>query len=229
MIHFQNVSKNYSNNTIHAALTDVNFKIIPREFVSIVGRSGAGKSTLIKLLIGEEQPSKGRVIFGHYDVSNLKPKQLPEMRRHIGVVFQDFKLLPTKTAYENVAFALEVAGRPEREIEDLVEESLDLVDLSDKADNFPNELSGGEKQRVAIARAMVNRPDVIVADEPTGNLDPFNSLGIINLLQQINQLGTTVLLATHNKEVVNQLGRRVILLENGYLMRDAAKGKYSLA
>ena len=229
MIHFQNVSKNYSNNTIHAALTDVNFKIIPREFVSIVGRSGAGKSTLIKLLIGEEQPSKGRVIFGHYDVSNLKPKQLPEMRRHIGVVFQDFKLLPTKTAYENVAFALEVAGRPEREIEDLVEESLDLVDLSDKADNFPNELSGGEKQRVAIARAMVNRPDVIVADEPTGNLDPFNSLGIINLLQQINQLGTTVLLATHNKEVVNQLGRRVILLENGRLMRDAAKGKYSLA
>lgn len=229
MIHFQNVSKNYSNNTIHAALTDVNFKITPREFVSIVGRSGAGKSTLIKLLIGEEQPSKGRVIFGHYDVSDLKPKQLPEMRRHIGVVFQDFKLLPTKNAYENVAFALEVAGRPEREIEDLVEESLDLVDLSDKADNFPNELSGGELQRVAIARAMVNRPDVIVADEPTGNLDPFNALGIINLLQQINQLGTTVLLATHNKEVVNQLGRRVILLENGRVMRDAAKGKYSLA
>lgn len=229
MIHFQNVSKNYNNASNHAALVDVNFKIVPREFISIVGRSGAGKSTLIKLLIGEEQPSKGRVIFGHYDVGNLKPKQLPEMRRHVGVVFQDFKLLPTKTAYENVAFALEVAGRPQREIDDLVEEVLDLVDLADKADNFIHELSGGEKQRVAIARAMVNRPDVIVADEPTGNLDPFNSLGIVNLLQQINQMGTTVLLATHNREVVNQLGRRVILLENGRIMRDAAKGKYSLA
>ena len=229
MINFQNVSKIYYNSSNHSALVDVNFKIIPREFVSIVGRSGAGKSTLIKLLIGEEKPSKGRVIFGHYDVSEMKPKQLPEMRRHIGVVFQDFKLLSTKTAFENVAFALEVAGRPQREIDDLVEEALDLVDLADKAENFIHELSGGEKQRVAIARAMVNRPDVIVADEPTGNLDPFNSLGIITLLQQINQLGTTVLLATHNKEIVNQLGRRVILLENGRVMRDVAKGKYSLA
>jgi len=229
MISFQNVSKNYYNASNHAALVDVNFKIAPREFISIVGRSGAGKSTLIKLLIGEEQPSKGRVIFGHYDVGSLKSKQLPEMRRHVGVVFQDFKLLPTKTAYENVAFALEVAGRPQREIDDLVEEVLDLVDLADKADNFVHELSGGEKQRVAIARAMVNRPDVIVADEPTGNLDPFNSLGIVNLLQQINQMGTTVLLATHNREIVNQLGRRVILLENGRVMRDVEKGKYSLA
>ncbi len=203
--------------------------MVPREFVSIVGRSGAGKSTLIKLLIGEERPSKGRVVFGHYDVSNLESKYLPELRRHIGVVFQDFRLLPTKNAYENVAFALEVAGRPQKEIDDLVEEVLDLVGVLDKADNFVHELSGGEKQRVAIARAMVNRPDVVVADEPTGNLDPFNALGIINLLQQINELGTTVLLATHNKEIVNQLGRRVILLENGRVIRDEAKGRYSLA
>jgi cell division transport system ATP-binding protein len=229
MISFQSVSKTYFNSNSHPALVDITFKINPREFVSLVGRSGAGKSTVIKLLIGEEKPTKGRVIFGHYDVSNLAPKDLPQMRRHIGVVFQDFKLLPTKNAWENVAFALEVAGRPQKEIDDLVAEALDLVGLSDKADSFMNELSGGEKQRVAIARAMVNRPDVIVADEPTGNLDPFNSLGIVNLLQQINELGTTVILATHNKEIVNQLKRRVILLENGRIIRDETEGKYSLS
>src|SRR3989337_671102 len=227
MINFQNVSKQYNNS--EPALTDVTCKINPKEFVSIVGRSGAGKSTLVKLLIAEEKPSKGRVIFGHYDVGKLKSKELPKLRRHIGVVFQDFRLLPTKSAHENIAFALEVAGRKHNEIEDLVGEVLDLVGLGNKGDNFPRELSGGEKQRVAIARAMVNRPDVIVADEPTGKLDPFNSLGIINLLQQINQMGTTVLLATHNKEIVNQLGRRVILLENGRVMRDVEKGTYSLA
>ena len=210
-------------------MNEVDFKIVPREFVSVVGRSGAGKSTIIKLLIGEEKPTKGRVIFGHYDISQLKPKELPKMRRHIGVVFQEFRLLPTKTAYENVAFALEVAGRPEREIDDLVRETLDLVGLIDKAENFIHELSGGEKQRVAIARAMVNRPDVVMADEPTGNLDPFNALGIVNLLVQINELGTTVILATHNKDIVNQLGRRVISLENGRIIRDEEKGRYSLS
>lgn len=225
MINFQNVSKNYN---YYQALIDVDFKIVPQEFVSIVGRSGAGKSTIIKLLIGEEKPTSGRVTFGHYDVSRLKPGQLPQLRRHIGTVFQDFKLLPTKNVYENVAFALEVAGKAEREIDDLVMEVLDLVDLSSKTKNLIHELSGGEKQRVAIARAMVNRPDVVVADEPTGNLDHFNTSAIINLLTKINELGTTIILATHNKDIVNQVGRRVILLENGRIVRDEEKGKYSL-
>ncbi len=225
MINFQNVSKEYNN---HHALVDVTFKIAPKEFVSIVGRSGAGKSTVIKLLIGEEKPTKGRVIFGHYDVGKLKSDELPKLRRHIGTIFQDFKLLPSKNVYENVAFALEAAGRPEREIYDYVMEVLDLVDLRGKAKNFMSELSGGEKQRVAIARAMVNRPDVIVADEPTGNLDPVNTMGIISLLTKINELGTTVILATHNKDIVNQLGRRVMVVEDGRLTRDDENGRYSI-
>ncbi len=227
MISFQNVSKQYNHS--NPALIDVTFKIEPKEFVSIVGRSGAGKSTLVKLLIAEEKPTRGRVIFGHYDVGKLDSKELPQLRRHIGVVFQDFRLLPTKNAYENIAFALEVSGKAQSDIEDLVHEALDLVGLSDKGQNFPHELSGGEKQRIAIARAMINRPDVVVADEPTGNLDPFNSLEIINLLTQINELGTTVILATHDKEIVNQLGKRVIVLENGRVARDEKKGRYSLA
>ncbi|MEK7195884.1 MAG: ATP-binding cassette domain-containing protein [Patescibacteria group bacterium] len=225
MINFQDVSKNYGS---YQALINASFKIMPQEFVSIVGRSGAGKSTVIKLLIGEEKPTSGRITFGHYDVGKLKVNQLPRLRRHIGIIFQDFKLLPTKNVYENVAFALEVAGKPEKEINDLVKEVLDIVDIGPKAKNFVNELSGGEKQRVAIARAMVNRPDVIVADEPTGNLDPFNSSSIISLLTKINELGTTIILATHNKDIVNHLGRRVILIENGRVARDEEKGKYSL-
>lgn len=225
MINFQDVSKNYNG---YQALIAATFKIVPQEFVSLVGRSGAGKSTIVKLLIGEDKPTKGRVTFGHYDVGKLKSSQLPQLRRHIGTVFQDFKLLPTKNVYENVAFALEVAGKPEKEINDFVKEVLDLVDLGSKAKNLIHELSGGEKQRVAIARAMVNRPDVVVADEPTGNLDPFNTSAIINLLTKINELGTTVILATHNKDIVNQVGRRVILIENGRIVRDEEKGKYSL-
>lgn len=227
MITFQNVSKQY--NSDEPALKDISFKIVPKEFVSIVGRSGAGKSTVVKLLIAEEQPSKGRVIFGHYDVGKLKASELPKLRRHIGVVFQDFRLLPTKNAYENIAFALEVSGRPQNEINDLVMEVLDLVGLAGKENNYPHELSGGEKQRVAIARAMVSRPDLIIADEPTGNLDPFNTLEVVNLLTQINELGTTVILATHDKEVVNQLGKRVIVLENGRIVRDEENGRYTLA
>lgn len=226
MINFQNVSKQYNDD--EPALKDVSFKINPKEFVSIVGRSGAGKSTIVKLLIAEEQPSRGRVFFGHFDVGKLKPAELPKLRRHIGVIFQDFRLLPTKTAYENVAFALEVSGRPANEVDDLVTEVLDLVGLSGKENSYANELSGGEKQRVAIARAMVGRPDVIIADEPTGNLDPINTLEVVNLLSQINELGTTVILATHNKEVVNQLNRRVIVLDNGRIVRDEEKGRYSL-
>ena len=226
MIVFQGVSKHYTGHGV--ALEDVNFQIDPGEFVSLAGRSGAGKSTVIKLLIGEEKPSKGRVFFGQYEVNKLQDNELPAFRRHIGVVFQDFRLLPTKTAYENVAFALEVAGRPQREIAELVPQVLDMVGLGDKMKNFPHELSGGERQRVAIARAMIHRPEVVIADEPTGNLDPFHTFEIVKLLEKINQLGTTVVLATHDKEVINNLERRVITLDKGRLVRDEAKGKYIL-
>lgn len=225
MIAFQNVSKVYGSMT---ALEDVSFRINPGEFVSLVGRSGAGKSTLIKLLIGEEKPTKGRVFFGQYEVNRLRDRDLPALRRHIGIVFQEFRLLPMKNAYENVAFALEVAGRPQSEIDELVPQVMDMVGLSDKLNNFPHELSGGEKQRVAIARAMVHRPEVIIADEPTGNLDPLNTWDVINILLKINELGTTLVLATHDKEIVNQLEKRVVTLDRGKIIRDEAKGKYIL-
>lgn len=231
MIAFQNITKIYSINRKGSqtiALDDVSFKVNPKEFVSLVGKSGAGKSTLIKLLVGEEAPDKGRIIFGSYDVNKLTNKELPGLRRHIGIVFQDFKLLTNKTAYENVAFALEVAGRPDKEIKNFVPKILELVGLKEKIHNFPKELSGGEKQRVAIARALIHNPDVLVADEPTGNLDPINSAEIIKLLLMINDIGTTVILATHNKDIINNLERRVILLENGKIIRDEEKGKYIL-
>jgi cell division transport system ATP-binding protein len=226
MIAFQNVSKIYS--THDAALEDVNFEIAPGEFVSLAGRSGAGKSTVIKLLIGEEKPTHGRVFFGQYEVNKIHNKELPIFRRHIGIVFQDFRLLPTKTAAENVGFALEVSGHPDEEIRDLVPQVMDMVGLSDKMHNFPSQLSGGEQQRVAIARAMVHKPEVIIADEPTGNLDPFHTWEIINLLLKINELGTTLILASHDKEIINTLGRRVITLDRGRLIRDEAHGKYIL-
>ncbi|PIY95486.1 cell division ATP-binding protein FtsE [Candidatus Jorgensenbacteria bacterium CG_4_10_14_0_8_um_filter_39_13] len=223
MIIFQNVSKFYNK---LAALDKVSFKIQPGEFVSIVGRSGAGKSTVVKMFIGEEKPTKGQIFFNDYEINKLKFSYLPEFRRHIGVIFQDFRLLPQKTAFENVAFALEVEGRIQKEINDLVPQVLDMVGLKEKAFNFPAELSGGEKQRVAIARAMVNQPQVIVADEPTGNLDPFNTWEVIKLLTKINEFGSTVILATHNKEIVNTLGRRAITLEAGRLIRDEENGKF---
>jgi cell division transport system ATP-binding protein len=225
VITFSNVSKNYNHNEI---LKDVSFKIEPKEFISLVGRSGAGKSTLVRLLIGEEKPTKGRIIFGPYEINKLQSFELPAVRRHMGIIFQDFKLLPKKTAYENVAFAMEVAGRSEEDIAETAPQALELVGLGGKMENYVHELSGGEKQRVAIARAMVNQPDVIIADEPTGNLDPVNTWGIINLLLKINELGTTVVLATHNKDIVNQLGRRVISLDDGMIIRDEEKGKYIL-
>jgi cell division transport system ATP-binding protein len=228
MILFENVSKRYGSGE-YTALEDINFEIKQREFVSIVGRSGAGKSTIIRLLIGEERPTSGRVVFAGHEMNSINPKELPRIRRNVGIIFQNYRLLPTKSAYENVAFALEVAGVPEHEIDDMVREALDLVGLSDKAENFPNQLSGGEAQRVAMARAMVNHPSLIVADEPTGNLDPLNAADVIKVLQQINDLGTTVILTTHNKEVVNKLGRRVIQLDNGHIIRDMARGKYMLA
>lgn len=223
MIAFNNVSKIYNDNT---ALQDINFKVNPGEFVSIIGKSGAGKSTIVKLIIAEEKPSRGRVLVGSYEVNRLKPYELPQLRRQIGTIFQDFKLLPTKTAYENVAFALEVEGRAEHEIENLVPQMLDMVGLADKANHFPNQLSGGEKQRVAVARAMVHRPAVLVADEPTGNLDDLNTEEIIKLLFKINELGTTVILATHSRHVVNSINKRVISLSGGRIVRDEAQGKY---
>jgi cell division transport system ATP-binding protein len=227
MIIFQNVFKIYKNNSHESiALNDINFMINPKEFVSIVGKSGAGKSTIVKLLIAEEKPTKGRIIVGSYDINKLKHHELPYLRRKIGVIFQDFKLLMNKNAYENVAYALEVAGRPQQDIKDFVPQALEMVGLKNKMFNFPKELSGGEKQRVAIARAMVNHPDVIIADEPTGNLDPINTMEIIKLLQEINKLGTTVILATHSKEVIDSLNSRVISLDNGRLIRDEKQGKY---
>lgn len=227
MISFQNVSKVYNNHSV--ALEGINFSVNPNEFVSIVGRNGAGKSTIIKLLTGEEKPSKGRIFFGPYEVNKLKAHELPVLRRQIGIVFQDFRLLPTKTAYENIAFALEVEGRSQSEIEEFVPQVIDMVGLSHRTFSFPHELSGGEKQRVAIARAMIHRPAVIVADEPTGNLDPLHTAEIVKLLLKINELGTTVLLVTHNKDIVNSVSRRVISVDNGRIIRDEEKGKYVLA
>jgi cell division transport system ATP-binding protein len=226
MIAFQSVYKIYNSHA--TALDNVDFRVSPGEFISLVGRSGAGKSTVIKLLIGEEKPTRGRIFFGQYEVNKLKDSELPTFRRHIGIVFQDFRLLAAKNAYENVAFALEVGGRPQREIADLVPQVLDMVGLGDKMKNFPHELSGGEKQRVAIARAMVHRPEVIIADEPTGNLDPFHAAEIIDLLKKINQLGTTVILATHDKDIINSIGKRVVTLDRGRVIRDEEKGKYIL-
>ncbi len=210
-------------------LDDISFKVAPGEFVSLVGKSGAGKSTIVKLLIGEEKPNQGRVLFGAAEVNKLSLRELPSLRRKIGIVFQDFKLLPTRTAYENVAFAMEVNGCPENEIEEMVPQVLDMVGLKDKQHSFPHELSGGMKQRVAIARAMVHRPDVIIADEPTGNLDPHNTWEIVNLLLKINELGTTVVLATHSKEIIDKIRQRVITLDNGKIIKDEEDGKYILS
>ncbi len=227
MIVFKNVSKIYHQNGRESiALDRVTFKIQPSEFVSIVGRSGAGKSTIIRLLTGEEKPSKGQVFFGSYEVDKLKPNELPEFRRNIGVVFQDFRLLEKKTAFENVSFVLEVEGMPQQEINEVVPQVLNLVGLKDKMFRLPAELSGGERQRVAIARAMINRPEVIIADEPTGNLDPLNKWEVIKLLTKINELGSTILLATHDKEIINSLGQRVITLSDGRVIKDEASGKF---
>lgn len=224
---FDNISKVYNSHTV--ALDGVNAAIGPGEFVSFVGRSGAGKSTLIKLLIAEEPPTSGRVYVEGKDIGLFDmARDIPILRRKIGTVFQDFKLLSNKTVFENVGFAMEVAGKTDEEIAEDVPQVLELVGLSDKLNNFPNELSGGEKQRVSIARALVHRPMVLVADEPTGNLDPVNTFEIIRLLLKINEIGTTVILATHNREVINTLDRRVISFEKGRVIRDDPKGKFIL-
>lgn len=226
MIYFDNVTKQYGDDMI--ALKDVDLKIEPGEFVSVVGHSGAGKTTLIKLLLAEEQPTKGAVFFETADVHKLKNSEISRFRRNIGTIFQDFRLIPRKTVFENVAFAMEAAGRTDDEIRTDVPHALELVDLGRKAWNFPTELSGGEQQRVAIARAIINQPDLLVADEPTGNLDPMNTYDIVNILKRINDLGTTIILTTHNKGVVEELNRRVITMEDGKVVRDDEEGKYVL-
>ncbi len=227
MIHFENVTKYYFEDD-RPALRDINLLIEPNEFVSIVGHSGAGKSTLLKLILAEEKPDEGAVYFEGKDISELNKKELNILRRRIGTIFQDFRLLPTKTVYENIAFALEVAGVENEDIESDVPYVLELVDLIDKADAFPHELSGGQQQRVAIARAIVNQPDVLIADEPTGNLDPINTYEIVQILKKINELGTTVILTTHNKGVVEHIGGRVITMDAGQIIRDDKSGKYIL-
>ena len=207
---------------------DVNFSIEPGELVSIVGHSGAGKTTLLKLILAEEFPTDGKVFFESSDIKTLRKKELLGLRRRVGMIFQDFRLLPHKTAYENIRFAMEAAGKSEDEIQADTPHVLELVGLEDKIWNFPHELSGGEKQRVAIARAIVNQPDIIIADEPTGNLDPINAYDIIEILKKVNEMGKTVILTTHNKGVIDALGKRVITLDKGKIVRDDSKGKYIL-
>ncbi|NBV77869.1 cell division ATP-binding protein FtsE [bacterium] len=228
MILYDNVSKIYNGGSTTVALQNINLSVEPGEFVSIVGHSGAGKSTLIKLLFAEVIPSEGTVFFGSKEVAKLSQQELRALRRNIGTVFQDFRLLPTKNVYENVAFAMEVAGRSDDDIKADVPHVLELVGVIDKMWNFPHQLSGGEQQRVAIARAIVNQPDVLLADEPTGNLDPINTHDVVNILKKINDLGTTVVLTTHNKVVVDSVGRRVVTMDQGRIIRDDKSGKYTL-
>ncbi|HIY56974.1 MAG TPA: cell division ATP-binding protein FtsE [Candidatus Tetragenococcus pullicola] len=224
MIEMTNVNKKYSNGT--TAIRNLSIKIDQGEFVYVVGPSGAGKSTFIKLMYREEKATKGQLNVADYDLMRIKNREVPFMRREIGVVFQDYKLLPKKTIYENVAYAMQVTGRKPRETKKRVMEVLDLVGLKHKVRVFPSELSGGEQQRVSIARAIVNTPKVLIADEPTGNLDPDNSWEIMKLLDRINAQGTTVVMATHNSTIVNTIRHRVVAIENGRIIRDQAEGEY---
>lgn len=226
MIYFDKVSKIYSSNSV--ALDDVSFTVEPKEFVSIVGHSGAGKSTLLKMILAEDKPTSGSVFLHSTNIHKLKKRAMNDLRRKIGVVFQDFRLLPHKTAFENIAFAMEVAGKADSEIATDVPYVLELVDLAKKAHSFPHQLSGGERQRVAIARAIVNQPDIIIADEPTGNLDPISTYEIIQIFKKINDLGTTIILTTHNKGVVDNIGKRVVTMEQGKIIRDDKEGRYVL-
>lgn len=226
MIYFNSVSKAYTKDA--NALEDISIAINAGEFVSIVGHSGAGKTTLVKLILAEEGPTDGTVFFESVDIHKLRSSDLTKLRRRIGTVFQDFKLLPNKTAYENISFAMEAAGKTDEEIAADVPHVLDLVDLLGKATRFPHELSGGEKQRLAIARAIINQPEVIIADEPTGNLDPINTYEVVQILKKINDLGTTIILTTHNRGVIDSIGKRVITLEKGKVVRDDKDGKYMI-
>ncbi|MCL6443323.1 MAG: cell division ATP-binding protein FtsE [Alicyclobacillus sp.] len=224
MIEMHDVWKEYATGTV--ALQGISVKVDKGEFIYVVGPSGAGKSTFIKLMYREERPTKGTIFVNGFDIGRLKERKIPYLRRSLGVVFQDFKLLPKLTAYENVAFALEVINAPKRHLRRRVRDALEWVGLQDKANALPTQLSGGEQQRVAIARALVNNPALIIADEPTGNLDPDTSWGIMKLFQRINDRGTTIVMATHNKEIVNTMRKRVIAIENGQIVRDEYRGTY---
>ncbi len=225
MIRFDNVTKYYGNNK---ALNNINLHINHGEFISLVGMSGAGKSTLMKMLIGEEQLDDGRILIDDIDMTKISKSDLPYLRRKIGVVFQDIKLLPRRTAFENVAFAMEVSGHRKDQIDKDVPKILELVGLLHKQHNFPDEMSGGEKQRIAIARSLAHRPVLLLADEPTGNLDEVNAGEVIELLLKINKLGTTVILATHAADIVNRINKRVITIEGGQVTLEQQKGKYKL-
>lgn len=224
MIKLIGVNKIYKNGI--KILDNINLRISPGEFVSIVGQSGAGKTTLVKILIGEELASTGQVLIGDWDISRIGRSEVPYLRRQIGVIFQDFKLLPKKTLAENVAFALEVCGESQAKINKIVPGVMKIVGLQDKMNSYPSEVSGGEQQRTAIARALVHQPKILLADEPSGNLDALNTRDIIDLLLKINDFGTTVILVTHNREVVNSLNRRVITIDSGKIVSDQANGKY---
>ncbi len=230
MIKFNKVTKIYpthfSNESPTTVLEDVSFEIKEGEFVSIVGKSGAGKTTLIRLLLGLEKPTSGQVFFKNADLSLVSDDDLQKIRRQIGSVFQDYRLFENKTVYENVAYILTVEGRENEDIENEVPRVLETIGLHEKTNNFPSELSGGEQQRLAIARALISQPNVIVADEPTGNLDPYNTYEVISLLEKINKTGKTVILLTHDREVVNKLGKRVVTLEGGKIVRDEEKGRF---
>lgn len=226
MIYFDKVTKKYPNESI--ALSDVTLSVHPKEFVSVVGHSGAGKTTLLKMILGEERPTKGAVFFESVKIHDLKKDDINNYRRRVGTIFQDFRLLPHLTVFENIAFAMQACGRSDEEIISDVPHVLELVDLSKKISSFPGELSGGEKQRVAIARAIVNQPDIIIADEPTGNLDPASTYDIVQILKKINDLGTTVILTTHNKGIIDSLQRRVITMENGKIVQDDKDGRFSM-
>lgn len=229
MINFNNVSKDYRlelHKTAKRVLENINLHIEKNEFVVLCGRTGSGKTTIMKLISGEEKPTFGTVKVGDLNVGELKEKQVRKLRQRIGFVFQDFKLLSYKTVFENVAFALEASDYDDAFIKTEVLKTLELVNLKDKADSFPDELSGGEKQRVAIARAVIRKPEIILADEPTGNLDPYNTRDIIKLLLKINLKDTTIILSTHNKDIVNNIQKRVVTLENGKVLRDEKQGRY---
>ncbi|HBG81533.1 TPA: cell division ATP-binding protein FtsE [candidate division CPR2 bacterium] len=226
MIYFEKVTKEYPNGT--TALKDINLHIKPKEFVTVVGTSGAGKSTLIRCIFMEDRPTYGKIFVGGVDLTSIRKSDIPYLRRKIGVVFQDYKLLPQKTVFENVSFALEASGMPAKEIKNRVPKILQLVGLAEKHNNFPNELSGGEQQRVAIARAVVRQPKILIADEPTGNLDPKNAWEIIDLLLKINQYGTTVVMTTHNKDIVNAIKKRVITINQGRVSKDQEVGRYTI-
>jgi cell division transport system ATP-binding protein len=226
MIRFENVTKTYKGDVV--AIRDLSLEILKGEFVFLVGPSGSGKSTFLKLLLRDEVATAGRVLVAGRDIGRLGSWKVPSLRRNIGCVFQDFKLLPTKTVYENVAFALEVIGRPKTIVRTQVPQILELVGLSKKSDNFVTELSGGEQQRVSIARAFVNRPLILLADEPTGNLDPATTVGIMRLLDRINRTGTTVVMATHDQRIVDAMRRRVLELDHGTMVRDQARGVYGV-